>query len=421
MTAVTHYAFSYLLCSAAGFDQPVALASSLAALLPDIDHPESLVGRVFHPLSKFIQRKYGHRTVTHSVFAVLAVALALAPLLALGFLFQLGKFHSWYAALLISFSSHIFIDLFNKSGVRLFAPVSQKEYISFRTPSLRVLVSSWQEYVVLFVIVFLSFSVSGEAFSVHKAARSVGRMFYKNYGSAITDFQENSQYRCIAHLDYFDQIERRMVTEDLTVLTMYPEKAVFLRNGDRFVLRKEHISEIVVNRSEARVSVSKFSGSNLALLRAVPPGSYISGTVDIKNFVPMLKSNDFITVEKRVNGALVTLRCASPHEIAALVNLEEEVGKELSLLKRKLCSHQISQLRTDEARIKKRIDILRGKGLYENYGSINKLSSELKRIQSKISSLEIRESIGADAEVADKVARLEGGVGVSFEVFVFSL
>ena len=91
MTAATHYAFSYLLCSAAGFEQSTALAS-LAALLPDIDHPESLIGRVFLPLSKYIQRKYGHRTVTHSVFAILIVALALSPLLVLGLLLQVGKF-----------------------------------------------------------------------------------------------------------------------------------------------------------------------------------------------------------------------------------------------------------------------------------------------------------------------------------------
>jgi membrane-bound metal-dependent hydrolase YbcI (DUF457 family) len=419
MTAATHYAFSYLLCSAAGFEQPVALAASLASLLPDIDHPESLVGRIFLPLSKHIQRKYGHRTVTHSVFAVLALSLALSPLLVLGLLLQVDKFPTWYAALILAYSSHIFIDLFNKSGVRLFAPLSQKEYISFRTPELRVLVSSWQEYVVLFVIVFLAFTVSGEAFSFHKAARTVGRFFYKTYDAAVKDFQENSRYLCIARVDYYDQAERIKTVEDLPVLTMYPEKAVFLRNGERFVLRKDQINEITVDRSEKKVSLKKISGSDPSLLRAVLPGSYISGTIEIKNFTPELRSNNFMSLEKRIDGVLITLKCASPHDLSPLLNIEEEVNRERENLQKKLCSYQIARLREEEAVFKKKIENLRRKGLYNNYGRISRLSSDLKKIQSRITTLEIRESMGLDAEVEGKIARLEKGFVLQFDLYSF--
>jgi hypothetical protein len=41
---------------------------------------------------------------------------------------------------------------------------------------------------------------------------------------------------------------------------------------------------------------------------------------------------------------------------------------------------------------KKRVETLRVKGLYQNYGSISKISAEIKKIQSKISSLEMKES-----------------------------
>ncbi|HNT13222.1 MAG TPA: hypothetical protein PKG59_20230, partial [Spirochaetota bacterium] len=112
--------------------------------------------------------------------------------------------------------------------------------------------------------------------------------------------------------------------------------------------------------------------------------------------------------------------CASPHEIAGLVNLDKEIERELEGLKRKLCSYQISQLRNEESRVKKRIEILRDKGLYDNYGSINRLTSELKKIQSKIGTLEIKESMGGDAEIEYKIVKLECGLGFSFEVFVFN-
>ena len=351
MTATTHYAFSYLLCAAAGVEPTTALTASLFSLLPDIDHPESTIGRIFSPLSKYIQRKYGHRTVTHSLFAIMFIAAALLPLLLIPRLLQWGNpfWTGLYAAALLAFSSHIFIDLFNKSGVRIFSPFSQKEYISFRTPSLRILVSSWQEYILLFVIVFFAFTVTGEGFSIHKAVRSVGKMIYKNYDNAVKDYQENSAYLCMAHVEYFDNIERRILVEDLQVLNMYPQTGVFLRNNERLVIGKENINEITVDKTEKKVITKRISGSDPALLKAIPNGSYLSGTIDVKNYFPELKSNSYITIDRRSDGASFILKCAAPWEISRILNLHNEISVEVEKLKKQLCSYQISQLRFEES------------------------------------------------------------------------
>ena len=42
----------------------------IASILPDIDHTKSIIGKIFFPIAQVINRKYGHRTITHSVFAV---------------------------------------------------------------------------------------------------------------------------------------------------------------------------------------------------------------------------------------------------------------------------------------------------------------------------------------------------------------
>lgn len=424
MTATTHYSFSYLLCAAAGIEPATALTASLISLLPDIDHPESLIGRIFHPLSKYIRQKYGHRTVTHSVFAIMAMAIILLPF-ALLLPFNKGEagrgFNSFYSAALLAFSSHIFIDLFNKSGVRLFAPFSQKEYISFRTPQLRILVSSWQEYVLMFIIIFFAFTVTGEGFSIHKAVRSLGKMIYKNYDNALKDYQENSIYLCIAHVDYFDNIERRKVVEDLQVLNMYPETAVFLRNNERIVIGKENINEITVDRTDKKVISKRISGKDPALLNSIPNGSYISGTIDVKNYFPEIKSNSFITVDRRTDGASFTLKCAAPWEISRILNLHNEIGTEVEKLKKQLCSYQVDQLRMQETELKKRVETLRNKGLYKNYGSISKLTSEIKKIQSKISSLEMKENLGGDAQIQEKINLLTNGFHFWFDLVVFEM
>ena len=421
MTATTHYAFSYLLCAAAGVEPATALTASLLSLLPDIDHPESTIGRVFRPVSKKIQQKYGHRTITHSLFAIMVISAALLPLLLLPRLLQWGGpfWTGLYGAALLAFSSHIFIDLFNKSGVRILAPFSQKEYISFRTPQMRILVSSWQEYMLLFVIIFFAFTVTGEGFSIHKAVRSVGKMIYKNYDNAVKDYQENSAYLCMAHVEYFDNIERRILVEDLQVLNMYPQTGVFLRNNERLVIGKENINEITVDKTEKKVITKRISGSDPALLKAIPNGSYLSGTIDVKNYFPELKSNSYITIDRRSDGASFILKCAAPWEISRILNLHNEISVEVEKLKKQLCSYQISQLRGEESELKKRIETLRKKGLYNHYGRISKLTGEVKKVQSKISSLEMKESMGGDSEIQVKINLLTNGFHFYFDLIVF--
>ena len=45
-------------------------------LLPDIDHRKSLIGKTFYPIAKFLDKRFGHRTITHSLmFLVLCFLL----------------------------------------------------------------------------------------------------------------------------------------------------------------------------------------------------------------------------------------------------------------------------------------------------------------------------------------------------------
>src|SRR4051812_14632718 len=51
----------------------VALAV-FGALLPDIDHPQSWVGRRIRPVSTALAAALGHRGITHSALAVVGLA-----------------------------------------------------------------------------------------------------------------------------------------------------------------------------------------------------------------------------------------------------------------------------------------------------------------------------------------------------------
>jgi inner membrane protein len=88
----------------------------LFSVLPDIDSPRSFVGRAAGPLSRHIERRWGHRTVTHS-YAVQAVLwLALLPL---------GLVWGWweyYWAAVLGYSGHVLLDTMTVQGVRVWWP-----------------------------------------------------------------------------------------------------------------------------------------------------------------------------------------------------------------------------------------------------------------------------------------------------------
>jgi hypothetical protein len=202
---------------------------------------------------------------------------------------------------------------------------------------------------------------------------------------------------------------------------MYPETGVFLRGNERLVIPKENISEITVDPTDKKVIVKRISGADPALIKSLPEGVYITGTIDVKNYFPEIKTNDFITVNRRSDGVTFLLKCAAPWEISSILNLHNEIGTEVEKLKKQLCSYQIDQLRGEESALKKKIEVLRSKGLYNNYGSISKFSAEIKKIQSKISSLEMKESIGGDADLQVKINLLTNGFHFWFDLVVFQI
>ena len=111
--AALHLATVAFLCFLVGdVPTPILVVSLLLALLPDIDTPKSLIGSLLKPISKLLERKIGHRTVTHSVFAlglVAGVAYLLAP--------------AWWLLLAGAYASHLLLDLLiGVQGIMLFWP-----------------------------------------------------------------------------------------------------------------------------------------------------------------------------------------------------------------------------------------------------------------------------------------------------------
>ncbi|MHC0039617.1 metal-dependent hydrolase [Pseudoneobacillus sp. C159] len=117
---------------------------SFGSLLPDVDEPRSFIGQRAFGISKIINRRYGHRGITHSLFTwalfTILVLLFNNPFtigLSLGYLFHIGG------------------DYFSKSGVPLFKPISNKRFkflFTYKTSSTSELIIF---YAAIFAAIFL--------------------------------------------------------------------------------------------------------------------------------------------------------------------------------------------------------------------------------------------------------------------------
>lgn len=92
-------------------------ACAVGAMLPDICHSGSKIGRKLPALSRAIRFLFGHRTITHSLL-FLAVLGALLMKLSIPEKIVIG--------ILVGIGSHLVLDALTARGIALFWPVKWK-------------------------------------------------------------------------------------------------------------------------------------------------------------------------------------------------------------------------------------------------------------------------------------------------------
>ena len=141
----------------------ILLFAVIGAILPDIDHPTSIIGKIFYPISSRIERKYGHRTITHSLIGWAAASILFALIIIIPSLvieslrnwsFSLAP--RWIAAFSISYLSHLILDMFNRRGSQLFWPDKTRDVIP-KNYKFRMGSGSRSEILVFVIVLMLMF------------------------------------------------------------------------------------------------------------------------------------------------------------------------------------------------------------------------------------------------------------------------
>jgi inner membrane protein len=171
MMALTHAAIAGSIVSLVlGDCSPLVLGcAALGSQLPDLDTSTSLVGSVAFPVSRWVEERYPHRSITHSFLFTGAIGVVTIPL------YIYVGWQAWLALL----SGHIisiFSDTFTKQGVQLFYP-SPVWCVRGLNPNKRLTTGGTGEYWVLaaFValMVFSFYTYTGGGF-IFKASQVIG-------------------------------------------------------------------------------------------------------------------------------------------------------------------------------------------------------------------------------------------------------
>src|SRR4028118_326340 len=121
---------------------PIHLALAIAgSQLPDLDTSTSTIGQILFPISNWIENRYPHRSITHSLIATVAIGILASPL------YFYDDWKTWLCLPLGHLIS-CFSDVFTKQGVQLFWP-HPAWCISVSNPNRRLKTGGTGEYWVL--------------------------------------------------------------------------------------------------------------------------------------------------------------------------------------------------------------------------------------------------------------------------------
>ena len=213
MMTLTHLAISGLMTSLViGTADPLAVSvGAIAGLLPDVDISKSPAGRVLFPISSFLEKRFPHRSCTHSILASLAIGAVVYGL-------AYSAVVSWRLAhaIEIGYTFGYLVDAITKSGIQLFFPANLRCVVPGNR-KLRLSTGSNWEYAILVLVVAVLLLVlninthGGMGFTFNEIlATPRGVQELMN--------QKGNTHQIVVHIDGVRTFDRARIQDDFVVV-----------------------------------------------------------------------------------------------------------------------------------------------------------------------------------------------------------
>lgn len=305
------------------FSQPIYLFfTAFFAVLPDIDHTKAPIGKMFYPLARYLDRKYGHRTITHSLLCYLIL------------FFFIGLIEKTMSTATIitsiflwSFGSHLIFDMVTKQGVPLLYPFMKNACVIPANPQYRFKSSEMKTEATIFVFfIFLGFSCKN----------LFANGFWNNYNRQFNNIKhivnEQRVYDGILNIKY--EIKKDGIGQKGSGILIQSnnESLIIFNNGFKEINKKDRIITLIPERQKRHLiqksiyfndiigdSLRKIIKDKMIIkLKADTeiPVSYLKEDIRINSkdldlefvYNPVFKSNNIDTIDAQIEKEINLLQ-----------------------------------------------------------------------------------------------------------------
>jgi inner membrane protein len=351
---------------------------ALFSLLPDIDTTKSILGKLVYPIAKFINRKFGHRTITHSGLFLFFTFIVLKIL----YYFSILQNTDYYMIIEISILSHIILDMFTTSGVPFFYPFVRNACVIPGNPEYRFNTGDMKsELIVTGICGMLSFTMQP------LFQNGFWTSYNRTFGTIKHVHRENNNTDKYTLCDY-SYIDNNIKYEGTAIVIESQQNEISLFDkGKLFVLNADDHT-IKVNYTKPRPSsipkqyiYIQFYGITLDSLQQLMSNNLCTGLIqsnyNIEYIDKAVKYNtNFVQIKNKYNFIINAMADTTISKHIHLLELEAAQKEEQRTYNRKLGEYNKHIKRIEEIQ-----SILISKTM-SNYER-NKLQNELIDLRQK--------------------------------------
>jgi inner membrane protein len=324
MMSITHAAIALTTTSISlgTADAFVLGLSIIGSQLPDLDKSDSIIGRVLFPIARWLEKRYPHRTITHSFISTGILAIASLPLWFLHWQYWaalvLGQFMGWFA------------DCFTKMGVCAFYPNPARLVIP-GNPRARIRSGSTVEYWIIGIASFMAIASINLA-SAGGITEQFAKSFFPDTATAATLFQRYGSERVVIvevlglHVHTSQSISGRFTiieatANDLLGQAEISQKLYKIGISPDVQIRPNRVRSQLGDRLTITAQEVALQDISVAdFINRIPQNAYISGSLlldDIEDVQIPVEIESYPVI--RVFGGQIELSNARPQQIASVI------------------------------------------------------------------------------------------------------
>jgi inner membrane protein len=348
------------------------------SLLPDIDTTKSTVGKLVWPIAKLINRKFGHRTITHSALFLLFIFLILKAL----YYFDIIQNTDYYMIIEFATLSHIILDMFTVSGVPFLYPFVRNACVIPGNPDYRFNTGDMKsELVITGVCGLLSFTMQPLFHNGFWTA------YNRSFGTIKHVHRENNNTDKYTLCDY-SYIDNNVTHEGTALVIESQQNEISLFDkGNLFVLNADN-HQLKVNYTKPRPSnipkqynYIQFYGITLDSLQQLMTNNLCTGLIqsnyNIEYIDKAVKYNtNFVQIKNKYNFLINAMADTAISKHIQLLELEAAQQEE-----QRTYYHKLGEYNRHIAKLQELEDVLKNKAL-SNYER-NKFQNELIGLRQK--------------------------------------